>query len=166
MTSRIARESGCNRRILKAFYTQYVAVLLIVLVFTIGSFQRASKSGVPVAAATPVVSTAIGNFPVGNVFDEQGKVHDGHARLQALVEVLKAHDLQATIVVPSTVEFKRGEEPTALSSMKSVEALEKFFRSYALPSQAVRFVVRPRLSHETEALHVYFEEVPNESHLL
>lgn len=166
MKTQVASSSGCNRRILKAFYTQYVAVLLIVLVFTIGSFQRASSRGTPIAPQAPIVSPAIGNFSVQHVFNERGEVPAEHARLRALVEVLKAHDLRAAIVIPSVLDFSGADRSSTRASMRAIEALEAFFRAQSLPTHTVRFVVRPALSHEKDSLHIYFEEVPDESRLL
>ena len=168
MSGQTTKDMGCNRRILKAFYTQYVAVLLIVLVFTLGAFQRAThseKAPSPSVKAT-VGSPQIGAMTLSDVFLDDGSIVADHAQLLALVAILREHDLRVALVIPKTVSFRTDSDQDTVLSLKQIETLEAFFSAHAVAEHSVRFVIRAPFTQEEHAIRVYFEEVPGDSVLL
>jgi hypothetical protein len=134
---------GCDRRILKAFYTQYVAVLLIILTFTIGAFQR--------AVSLPVVSSSvqsqhselapIGEFALAGVFAEDGSVRKDNERLRAISDVVKNHDvvLHVALAAPR-LEF--APDAAALRrALRRIQSLEQFFVQEEVALSSVHFRV-------------------------
>jgi hypothetical protein len=168
MSGQTTKDMGCDRRILKAFYTQYVAVLLIVLVFTLGAFQRATHSGevASLNAKATFGSPQVGAMTLSDVFSENGSIVGEHAQLLALVAVLREHDLRVALVIPKTVSFRTESNQDTVSSLKQIEALEAFFSAHAIADQSVRFVIRAPFAQEGNGIRVYFEEAPGESVLL
>jgi hypothetical protein len=137
---------GTDRRILRAFYTQYVALLLIVLTFTIGAFQRASdKLGAAepaVTQQTPVSPASIGGVTIPKVFTADGSVVSGDERLEAVVKVLEEHDLRALVTL-SVPRLDFDEQASSLRrTLRRLQALEEFFRERAIPQGAVRFTAK------------------------
>ena len=133
----------CDRRILKAFYTQYVAVLLIILTFTIGAFQRAvSIPAVSVAVESQHSELApIGEFVVLGVFTEDGSVRKDNERLRALSSVVKNHDvvLQVALAAP-----RLGFAPDAAAlrrALRRIQSLEQFFVQEEVALSSVHFRV-------------------------
>ncbi len=169
MSGQTINDMGCNRRILKAFYTQYVAVLLIVLVFTLGAFQRATHSEQappPPNAKATAGSPQIGAMTLSDVFSDDGSIVGDHVQLLALVAVLREHDLRIALVIPKTVSFRTESNQDIVASLKQIEALEAFFSAHAITDQSVRFVIRAPFTQEEDAIRVYFEEAPGESVVL
>lgn len=147
-----------DRRILRAFYTQYVAVLLIVLTFTIGAFQRTAEA--PHAQASSIVRqmpqpSPIGDIVIPEAFTLDGAVAAGNERLRAVVQVLEDHDLRATITL-TVPRLDFDEHSSSLRrTLRRLEALEDFFDNQAIPSSAARFVARSSAS-TTEEVRVRF----------
>jgi hypothetical protein len=168
MSGQATKDMGCNRRILKAFYTQYVAVLLIVLVFTLGAFQRATHSeGGSLPSTNPTAgSLQVGAMTLADVFSEDGSIVGDHAQLLAVITVLKEHDLRVALVIPKNGSSIAHGTRDIAASLKQVEALEAFFNAHSIADEFVRFVIRDPFVHEGDAIQVYFEEMPNESVLL
>jgi hypothetical protein len=147
-----------DRRILRAFYTQYVAVLLIVLTFTIGAFQRTADTPEPQAPSL-VMQVAqpapIGGIIIPEVFTVDGAVDTANERLRAVVQVLEDHDLRATITLTvPRLDFDE-QSSSFRRTLRRLEALEHFFDSQTIPSSAVRFVARSSAS-ATEELSIRF----------
>lgn len=134
-----------DRRILKAFYTQYVAVLLIVLTFTIGAYQRSSgvvEAGEKVLVSRGEHDLTIGDITITDAFTADGSVIPGHERLEAVASVLENHDLTATmtLVVPR-LDFD-DQASSLRRAVRRLEALEELFERRAIPPGTVRFVAR------------------------
>lgn len=150
-----------DRRILRAFYTQYVAVLLIVLTFTIGAFQRTSEA--PNSQAPSIVRQISQRSPIGGiiipeVFTVDGAVAAGNERLGAVVQVLEEHDLRATITL-TVPRLDFDEYSSSLRrTLRRLEALEHFFDDQAIPPSAVRFVARPSGSASEEVSVRFYNE--------
>jgi hypothetical protein len=142
-----------DRRILKAFYTQYVAVLLIVLTFTIGAYQRSSdvaQAGGKEVALVKGRDLTVGDINISDAFTADGSVISGNERLEAVVSVLENHDLTATItlLVP---RLDLNEQASSLRrALRKLEALEDFFGKGTIPPGAVRFVARTGTTAQEE----------------
>lgn len=159
--------SGCNRRILKAFYTQYVAVLLIVLVFTLGAFQRASHSGNPDAASKGEVqrTDSVGIMTLSNVFTEDGSIARNHPELKALGTVLREHDLKIAIAISVKTASSNKEEAGVPETLREIASLEEYFKAERIPSKAIRYLVYGE-TDGSESLKVYFEEADDDTVIL
>lgn len=134
---------GCDRRILKAFYTQYVAVLLILLVFTVGAFQRASKEAVassvdpqPVVAKVPIGRVLLGDL---SEIDQESK---GRAQLEAVATMLREHDLEATFVFSVAKAVSDADISEVDDALENISVIERFFVSAGLPPSATHFIIR------------------------
>jgi hypothetical protein len=153
--------TGCDRRILKAFYTQYVAVLLIILVFTVGAFQRTTAASASVVSPTPVIaeSPSIGGLELELTFDESGQLIGDTSHLQAVSTLLKEHDVRAIV----TLSLHNGDGDRELTnvedSLARLESLERFFEEQGHLEPAVSFVVggpaarNGRVSIQFEGVH-------------
>lgn len=134
---------GCDRRILKAFYTQYVAVLLIILVFTVGAFQRTTRLSASVEQPIqPILERpSIGVLEVVQDFDDAGQLIGDTSQLQAVSTLLEEHDVRAVI----TVAADNGERHSHLAriedSLARLESLEKFFLGQGISESEVTFVL-------------------------
>lgn len=150
-----------DRRILRAFYTQYVAVLLIVLTFTIGAFQRTAEA--PDVQEQLIVRqmpqpSSIGGIAIPAVFTADGAVASGNERLEAVVKVLENHDLRAviTLTVPR-LDFD--ERSSSLRrTLRRLETLERFFADQTIPASAVRIVARTATSSAEEVSVRFYNE--------
>lgn len=143
---------GCDRRILKAFYTQYVAVLLIMLTFTIGAFQRASQS----VLVTPRESSAIpeaapfGDLVVTGVFGVDGSVPQGHPQLSALASVVRNHDVVLTLGISVPRLSFEADSASVRRALRRIQALEQFFIREEVPLTALRFAASERSESEND----------------
>ena len=93
------KDIGCDRRILRAFYTQYVAVLLILLTFSIAAFQRATQTAPKAQGVILGVSPEeeIGTLSIHNLFLASGEISSDNTQLKAVAAVLQNHDVNAEI---------------------------------------------------------------------
>lgn len=156
---------GCDRRILKAFYTQYVAVLLIVLTFCIGAYQRASVRGnFPKAAAVMGMpaDVQLTEMNIETLFAEGGELRDGDARLEAVASLLKSHDVNATIVL-SAERSELGGNSRDLA--RKLHEIEQFLAARSVPREAFVLRVRAESGRKSEVSVSFARpgEVPNES---
>jgi hypothetical protein len=162
---------GCDRRILKAFYTQYVAVLLILLTFCVGAYQRASQSArLPVihepAILTPVHEgpRRIASMTMENVFDDGGEIPAKEPHLFAVAAFVKSHDVRAVVSL-SVARRYLDTNPGLLDTLIArVDAIESFLLLQAVPPDA--FVVRVITEGgEGRVITVDFENTPPGSRL-
>jgi hypothetical protein len=155
MRNGAAHKPGLDRRILKAFYTQYVAVLLIVLVFSIASFQRAvsGPSTSPVATSASI-NPVIGSLRLSPLFDQNGEFAGAHAELVAVATLLREHDVRAVFTIA------RGSEPGEVYDdlLQRVSAVERLLEDLRVAPSSFRFVVASPNVDE-RGIRVDFEEV-------
>ena len=162
---------GCDRRILKAFYTQYVAVLLILLTFCVGAYQRATQSArMPVVKETPSVfvpreaPVRIAEMTLENVFDGGTVIVREHPQLAAVAVFIKSHDVHARISLPVTRGYLEANPDLLNTLVARVDAAESFLLSQGVPPDA--FVVRVTTDGgEGRSLVVHFEHAPMGSRL-
>jgi len=148
--------AGADRRIIRAFYTQYVAVLLIVLTFAIGAFQRSSmvRRGAFDSKFLPR-SSAVGSITMKGVFTKDGELSRDHGQLESIAEVLENHDLKALIELSvSRLDFD--EQASSLRrTLRRLNSLERFFEHRAIPTSAITFVAQ-RTADGAEDISVRF----------
>jgi hypothetical protein len=134
---------SCDRRILKAFYTQYVAVLLIILVFTIGAFQRASQDDVGAQRLTlaPREEPSIGGIEIAQYFTELGELGSNTAELEAVALVVRDHDVRASISLPMSIQRIDAPGPSVEESLARLAALEKFFEERGVTADSLELVL-------------------------
>jgi len=96
------REVTLDRRILKAFYTQYVALLLILLVASVSTVSKEAWSsiGKTNSKGASEIKAQIGSIELREMFvdDTSAQLRDGLG-LEAVLEVLRNHDVRATVTV-------------------------------------------------------------------
>jgi hypothetical protein len=143
MSSDTRSQIGCDRRILKAFYTQYVAVLLIMLVFTVGAFQRASQREVaPTSAQTaPLDKAQIGGLEIAQVFNELGALGGDTVQLEAVASVIREHDVTASISIPVNMKKIDVTQNTVEVAVAHLTSLERFFTERGVGAGSVEFVL-------------------------
>ncbi len=158
MRAEAQRWGSCDRRILKAFYTQYVAVLLIILVFTIGAFQRTSqRDGVSLKLPAALKSVApIGGVEIAQSFDELGQLGPRTEELEAVAMVLREHDVKASISLTVSMEKIHFSQTTLEQSLARLATLEKFFEERGVEHDSVEFVLGGPEARE-DTLVVRFE---------
>lgn len=135
--------NGCSdRRILRAFYTQYVAVLLIVLTFTVGAFQRthAAVASPPALRRAPLAAP-IGTLSVEGVFTESGTVRSESSQLAAVAQLLRSHDVNAQVtILVERIDFD-SEASFFARMVRQVEGIREFFQTHGVPAAAVQVQV-------------------------
>lgn len=139
-----AHASGtCDRRILKAFYTQYVAVLLIILVFTVGAFQRTSQQPPLSSAPEPILkeSPAIGGLEIAQSFTDLGELGVDTAELEAVAVVIREHDVKASISLPVSMQKIDAPRATVEQSLARLAALERFFEERGIGEDSLELVL-------------------------
>jgi hypothetical protein len=142
---RLEQHTGtcCDRRILKAFYTQYVAVLLIILVFTVGAFQRTAHIEDPSVRPPPAPqeAPAIGVLEIVQDFNELGELGTNTAQLDAVALVVKEHDVKASIAIPVEMQKLGATGLTVEQSLARLAALERFFAERGVGEGALELVL-------------------------
>lgn len=143
MKSLGTEQLGCDRRILKAFYTQYVAVLLIILVFTVGAFQRTTGRSAAVVTPIPVIAepSPIGALEVAQDFDDAGQLIGDTSQLQAVSTLLAEHDVRAVVTVAAHNGERHSDLASIEDSLARLESVERFFLAQGLLESEVTFVV-------------------------
>jgi len=136
---------GADRRILRAFYTQYVAVLLIILVFFVAAFQAASGTRAPLERGEMLAKPGFfGDVVLSDTVITDGLTPADERRLFAIGEVLRTHDVNVTIElgVPrmALVEMHNG----AIRAAALTERIDHVLQRQGVPSSAVRYVIRER----------------------
>lgn len=137
---------GQDRRILRAFYTQYVAVLLIILVFFVAAFQTAISADTPRSREQMMTarSSAFGVVQLPEGLLTNGLDAGDRERLSALAEVLKTHDVTATVEL-TVARMALGEvDNGAIRAATLTEQLDQFFQEHGVPSGAVRYSITER----------------------
>ena len=146
-----------DRRVLKAFYTQYVAVLLIILTFTIGAFRRTLPDGLSATAPTVVWAprAVVGSLSIAELFRPDGAVNPGHPQLAAIREVLQQHDLtlKATYLVP---RLQFDHETTSLRrAFRRLESLRGYLRDSGVPEEAAILLLQ-RSDKAFDSVDIHF----------
>jgi hypothetical protein len=137
-----------DRRILRAFYNQYVAVLLIILVFNIGVAVRPTSKQLPSAAPTIREQVKGGNFAgeiiLSNLFSEGGSTQIADkSDLLTIEEVLKNHDIRAVFKIYVPLKDRSGEEikrDTDLGISRSI-AIKRWLIERKLPTKSFEAIV-------------------------
>lgn len=167
MLERQTPQVASNRDVLKAFYTQYVAVLLIVLVFCVGAFQRSTKLVLTHqgAVTTTKGAPAIATLRVSPEFDDNGGLVVIPAELSAAVALVREHDVRARIELHIGHD-DGGQELSAIErSLAQIESLRAYLLSDGLNNSDLTFALT-ETKDALEHVSINFEEVPRERHIL
>jgi hypothetical protein len=156
---------GCDRRILKAFYTQYVAVLLILLTFCIGAYQRKSTAPPPIpqAEVASLPDVILQGMEIAGLFSGETLLSSEEPRLAAVASILKSHDLNATVslsidrsvILESSARIKR--------AVARAESIERFLKTAGVKEEAfqIRLVFE---GGDAEQVSVSFIQPSEASH--
>lgn len=148
-----------DRKILRAFYTQYVSVLLVVLVVSIRDAQRdlAHPSSASVQAARTQLPVPVGTMELREIFvsDTSAELDNGR-ELEAVLETLKNHDLRAIFTLNAPLSS------SSLDGFRLAIARARAIRSRVvglrIPSEALRVVVGSTANSVSQA-SVSFESM-------
>jgi len=143
-----------DRSILRAFYVQYAAVLLIVLSCMVGSFARKSfKHEAERVEHTP--PAPIGDIEIAYPENGSERAIIKDPALQAVASVLTSHDLDATITIPTREIDDQIDYGIALDEALTIsEAMSKFFEAQGVPAAALRILVQS--SEQAHPIKVVF----------
>lgn len=143
--------SGPDRRLLAAFYTQYVALLLILITYTVGLLAGAPITTQNVHEELPVKSEShhapqhqaamLGTFSVSNIFLDDGRVASENSELAAIATVLRAHDVSAVVRLSVPRLGVPNDSSSVRRALRRIESLEAFFADQHVPDQAFRILV-------------------------
>ena len=150
----------CDRRILKAFYTQYVAVLLIILVFSVGAFQRSSSKSTPEISKVLTIqdSPSIGTLHVRPDFNPTGSLVGQSPELEAIAWFVREHDIRATITLATSTNDESADLADVENALARIDALRAYFISQGLPDTAFQYVLGGPVAQEGNVT-VQFEEL-------
>lgn len=134
-----------DRRILKAFYTQYVAVLLILLVFVVSGFQRHPEQ----APANPKHYGPKRQAPIGAIsINMPEKAHEAlstelAAKLSAVAEFVRNHDIRATFRIPIAAQHESDADATQMlrQSIARAAQLRGYMVELGVPARAITTVL-------------------------
>jgi hypothetical protein len=149
MTSSI----GVDRRILRAFYTQYVAVLLILLVFCVGSvYKGASPNSNRTSSSNTGTAIASARYPEFFRAPDSAEINDAGG-IQAVSEVLKSHDLRGvfTIVAPLSGDVDKA----VMAARLRARVLKTRMLQDRVPEQAIKVVIVPSAKPLAEVAVVF-----------
>jgi hypothetical protein len=152
---RAACHQAINRRILSAFYTQYVAVLLIVLVMSVSMYSTRDREVDSNQTPAPKeVSRFVGSKVLAIPFSESGEGLAHTAELEAIASALQAHDLRATFRLAA--HSNGGND--LREALHKLQLIRVFMEQRGVPTYAVRTI----LSDSEPPLSVAFdlEDVP------
>lgn len=152
----MSRSATGDRRILRAFYTQYVAVLLILLVFCVGTASNEgpaplSKLDVHVEQRTaPQLGVVV--YEALFTSETSAELKEG-AELQAVIEMLRNHDIRATFTLYADMQ---SSAPTLERAVARAYALKARLLASSIPVAAIKVIVAPILGTRS-SVDVVFE---------
>ena len=149
-----------DRRILKAFYTQYVSVLLILLVFCVTAPYVTRSMPVPVNPPSTIpVHAAFGSMKMKNPFSaEDNAVIQHTGELDAIAEVAINHDVRVELHVPVYSEGTLGRPKAFREGIQRAEALQDYLVKHRVIRSAVSVIVEDGASREDSLTAVFRSE--------
>jgi hypothetical protein len=142
-----------DRKILRAFYTQYVAVLLIILVLIIGSSRGMLPRDLSATGAINYETTPnqFGSISVGRLFETEysTKITDT-SQLEAIAETLRNHDIRVKLFLSSSKLLDN-----QASALERARAVRQWMLSQNLPSSAFSVVLKQRTGSDQGVLAVF-----------
>jgi hypothetical protein len=143
-----------DRKILRAFYTQYVAVLLIILVLIIGSSRGMFPRDLSATGAVNYEPTPkqFGSISVGRLFETEhsAKIIDT-SQLEAIAETLRNHDIRAKLFLSSSNLLDNNQA----YALERASAVRQWMLSQNLPSSAFSVVLTQRTGSDQGVLAVF-----------
>jgi hypothetical protein len=147
---------GADRRILRAFYTQYVAVLLILLVFCIGSVSKETARHDQGSDSGQAVSP-LGTVHYPEFFQAMDSAEINYAGgIKAIYEVLRNHEVRAVFTISAPLLPDPREAATSVSLRAA--ALRTQAAQDSIPFKAIKVVVVPS-AKPSAAVSVSFESL-------
>jgi len=145
-----------DKRILKAFYTQYISVLLIILVFTAGRVGSVRKQDFIPKMIVEEKSATLGAVSIRTGADASGTLsEEADSALEAVSKVLLNHDVTATV----KISVNSHPDSDAQLQLERALATSHKFRAvlveHGVPEHAVRSVI-VRGGAETGAASISF----------
>lgn len=149
-----------DRRILKAFYTQYVSVLLILLVFCVTAPHVTRSMPVPMKFSSTIpVHAAFGSMRMKNPFSvEGGTVIQHTGELDAIAEVAINHDVRVELHVPVFSESTLGSSKAFREGIQRAEAIRDYLVKRRVTRSAVSVIVEDGASAEDSLTVVFRSE--------
>jgi hypothetical protein len=147
---------GVDRRILRAFYTQYVAVLLILLVFCVGSVCQGTLPHRP-ATAQPDTRIPLASVRYSEFFQgvDSAEINESGG-INAVSQVLRSHDLRGVFAI--SAPLSGDAQAVAASASLRAKTLRARTSQDHVPAQAIKIVVVPS-THPSGAVTVSFESL-------
>ncbi len=147
---------GVDRRILRAFYTQYVAVLLIILVFCVGSvYKQSTQQRQEPELSQEAQLLASVRYPEFFTALESAEISDTGG-IKAISEVLTSHDLRGVFAIPAFISGNAQEVATTVGLR--AKALRTRAAQDGIPAQAIKIVVVPS-RYPSATVYVSFESM-------
>lgn len=132
-----------DRTIIRSFYTQYVGVLLILLTFLIGA-MRAKPVQHDLVESTKIVKPEIvGQYTLSELFGRSGSLDIENEKLNAVVQVLKNHDLVGRFTLSIQPLTADQSETNLLRAGIRLESLKRFLLDSGLPADAFKLIALP-----------------------
>ncbi len=145
-----------DKRILKAFYTQYISVLLIILVFTVGSASGTREKTSKQEATYQEEKVALGAISIPGGVDASGTLSpDAVSALEAVSKVLLNHDVTATVRVPVGSHHDSDGRSHIENALTHSHKFRAFLLERGVPVAAVKSVIA-RDTKETGVASISF----------
>lgn len=138
-----------DRTILRAFYVQYTAVLLIVLSSMIGALVNRANSKTTTETQPIEVPKVVSNAlrgPIANQSIALSQIFSGNdikedAALSSTTEILENHDVSVELYLNVADEVNSDAALETEQALSRGQALEEFFWSKGIPKSAVKAIV-------------------------
>ncbi len=152
----MVNRTAIDRRILGAFYTQYVALLLMLLVFWIGVVYAASPQQVrQLQVADRILPIGSLDYPDFFKAAESAEINS-QGGIEAVLEVLQSHDLSGVFTIAVPISGNR--QVAATTAYLRARALKMRAAQGGLPAQAIKIIAVPSKKPST-AVHLSFESL-------
>ena len=138
----------------QALWLQYIAVMLIILTFLIGSFCMKKEPSTQEVAKVTTENLPIGNYNLSGLFDADNKLNS--ELLAPFIQVLKSHDL--LLRVELSVNELGLQDASATKAIEISQALLK----QGLPAEAQQVVLLGKKSDASITLKLIKFEEPQE----
>ena len=142
----------------RAFYTQYTALILIILTFVIGAFVKPARAALDIqdetpAARTPLEAATIGEMKLKNLFLAESSDFDA-AELTALETFLVNHDVSIEMEIFSNHDADQSADDRMGLTLARTIAVMRHLRASGIPAEALHVVASPQQS--LQQVHIRF----------
>jgi len=151
-----------DRTIIRSFYTQYVGVMLILLTFLIGAMRIKPAQHEVIEPTQMVKPEIVGQYTLSEVFSQSGSLESGNEKLNAVVQVLKNHDLIGRFTLFLQPLSADQSETNLLRASIRLESLKRFLLDSGLPADAFKLIALPSGSDKYRNEGVTVDFIPTE----